>query len=60
MAADTAGWGQADYDRDAEFIKKSEMAKGADWILVNGDSSLPRAESLNPMFGDAMFPAEEE
>ena len=56
---DTADWQQADYDREAEFIKKSGIVEGAGWILVNGNSSLPQAESLNPMFGDAMFSAEE-
>ena len=56
---DTAGWKQADYDREAEFIKKSGIVEGAGWILVNGNSSLPQAESLNPIFGGAMFSEEE-
>ena len=57
---DVAGWKQAAYDKEADFIEKSGMTAGADWILMNGNSSLPRAESLNPKFGDAMFSAGEE
>ena len=57
---DVAGWKQAAYDKEADFIEKSGMTAGADLILMNGNSSLPRAESLNPKFGDAMFSAGEE
>ena len=52
---DTADWKPKDYERDREFIEKEGLADGADWILTNGDSALERAESLNPLFGDAMF-----
>ena len=52
---DTAGWEAGDYERDRAFIEKEGLADGADWILTNGASSLKGADSLNPLFGAAMF-----
>ena len=57
---DTAGWEPADYDRDKDFIEKEGLMKGAERILINGDSAIKRAESLNPIFGAAMFSGTEE
>ena len=53
---DIANWQEQDYGRDCEFIKKHELTKGAERILLNGSTTLQRAESLNPLFGNAMFP----
>ena len=52
---DTADWEAGDYERDRAFIEKEGLADGADWILTNGASSLKGADSLNPLFGAAMF-----
>ena len=53
---DIADWQEKDYGRDCEFIKKHELTKGAERILLNGSTTLQHAESLNPLFGNAMFP----
>ena len=55
MLPDKAGWEAGDYERDRAFIEKEGLADGADWILTNGASSLKGADSLNPLFGAAMF-----
>lgn len=56
---DTADWKAKDYDRDREFIKKSDFAAGADKIWLNGDTTLEGGESLNPIFSAAMFATNE-
>ena len=51
----TTGWKRSDFNRDRRFIEGSGLASGADAIYVNGDCCLPRAKSLNPLFGEMMF-----
>ena len=53
---DIADWQEKDYERECEFIKKYELTKGAERVLLNGGTTLQHAESLNPLFGNAMFP----
>ena len=55
---DTKGWTDKDYERDRAFIRGGKFAEGASWVLVNGGSTLKKSGSLNPVFGDKMFPAE--
>ena len=53
---DIADWQETDYGRDCDFIKQNKLTEGADCVLLNGGTTLQHAESLNPLFGNAMFP----
>ena len=52
---ETEGWGQADYERDRQFVAEHKLAEGADEIFVNGDSFIPGARALEPLFKARMF-----
>ncbi|WP_338835625.1 site-specific DNA-methyltransferase [Neomoorella thermoacetica] len=52
---DTEGWGQEDYERDKDFVADLKLTEGADEIFVNGDSFIPRAKALDPLFKSRMF-----
>ena len=51
----TEGWTEEDFARDRDFVKAQEMAKDTDTVYVNGDSCIPRAKSIEPMFKARMF-----
>lgn len=57
---ETVGWQPEDYNHEKDFIEKERLTEGTDRILINGDSSIKQAESLNPIFGAAMFSGTEE
>ncbi|GIV83661.1 MAG: hypothetical protein KatS3mg052_0668 [Candidatus Roseilinea sp.] len=44
-----------DYRRDAAFVAEQKLAEGADEIWVNGDSLIPGACSLDPIFKERLF-----
>ena len=52
---DTEGWGEAEYAQDREFVVEQTMVEGADEVFVNGDSTIPGASSLDPVFKARMF-----
>ncbi len=52
---ETQGWTAEDYQRDAAFVAEHKLAQGADEIYVNGDSRIPSAHSLDPIFKERMF-----
>jgi adenine-specific DNA-methyltransferase len=52
---DTKGWTQADLERDKQFILKHKLTEGADEIFVNGDSFVPGAKALDPVFKRLML-----
>ncbi|MFN4074100.1 MAG: hypothetical protein ACK4G4_11910, partial [Thermus sp.] len=52
---DTKGWTDEDYKRDSDFVTKNGLTEGVDLILVNSDSIIPNAESLDPIFKERMF-----
>jgi adenine-specific DNA-methyltransferase len=52
---DITGWGVADYEREAAFVAQQNLIAGADEIYVNGDSRIPGARSLDPIFKERMF-----
>jgi len=52
---DTAQWEQKDYERDKLFVAGLKLAEGADEVFVNGDSLIPRAQSLDGVFKRRMF-----
>ena len=53
---ETADWTQADFERDRDFVKDNGIADGADEVYVNGDSCIPNAKGLEPLFKARMFP----
>lgn len=48
-------WTLDDYERDRKFVTEHSLADGADEIFVNGDSLIPGARSLDPLFKERMF-----
>jgi len=52
---DITGWGVEDYEREAAFAAQQKLTAGADEIYVNGDSRIPGARSLDPIFKERMF-----
>ena len=57
---DTDGWAKEDYERDRDFVASTGLAKGADVVYVNGDSLIPGAQALEPVFKARMFAPVEE
>lgn len=52
---DIKNWKKKDFDQEKEFIKKEKLTEEADEIFVNGDSLIPDAKSLDPVFKSRMF-----
>ena len=52
---ETAGWSEDDFERDRAFVAEQEMAAGADAVYVNGDSAIPDANAIEPLFKARMF-----
>ena len=52
---ETEGWQKEDLIRDREFVTERELTAGADAVFVNGDSFIPDAKALEPVFKARMF-----
>jgi adenine-specific DNA-methyltransferase len=52
---ETEGWQKADLDRDKKFVAQHKLTDGADEVFVNGDSFIPNAKALEPVFKARMF-----
>ena len=52
---ETAGWTEDDFDRDRAFVAERELAAGADVVYVNGDSAIPDARAIEPLFKARIF-----
>ena len=52
---ETEGWTQEDFRRDERFVEESGLAGGADTVYVNGDSVIPGARAVEPIFKARMF-----
>lgn len=52
---DIAGWGEADFAAERDWIAKQAPFGDAAVIYVNGDSAIPGAQSLDPVFHARMF-----
>ena len=52
---DTEGWGEEDFALDADFVRESGIAAGADEVFVNGDSFIPEARPLEGVFKQRML-----
>lgn len=48
-------WQKAGLERDKEFVTERELTKKAEEIFVNGDSFIPNAKVLEPVFKSRMF-----
>lgn len=54
---ETEGWGKKDFERDKRFVAEQKLTEGADEVFVNGDSFIPNAKALEPLFKSRMFSA---
>lgn len=52
---ETEGWQKADLERDKKFVADWKLTEGADEVFVNGDSFIPNAKALEPVFKARMF-----
>lgn len=52
---DTEGWQKSELERDKKFVAEQKLTEGADEVFVNGDSFIPNAKALEPMFKARMF-----
>jgi len=52
---DTKGWTKEDLERDKKFVAEQNLADAAEEIFVNGDSFVPHAKALDPVFKHRMF-----
>ena len=52
---ETEGWSQEDFARDREFVKEKKLDGVADTVYVNGDSVIPGAKAIEPLFKARMF-----
>jgi adenine-specific DNA-methyltransferase len=52
---ETEGWKKADFERDKKFVAAQKLTEGADEVFVNGDSFIPNAKALEPVFKARMF-----
>ncbi|MBP7764596.1 MAG: site-specific DNA-methyltransferase [Syntrophaceae bacterium] len=52
---ETEGWKKEDYARDKAFVAAQQLTEGVDDVYVNGDSYIPGAWALEPLFKARMF-----
>lgn len=50
-----SNWRKQDWERDKKFVEKSHFIGNADKVFVNGDSLIPGAVALDPLFKAQMF-----
>ena len=51
----TEGWTEDDFAKDREFVARHNLPGDADTVYVNGDSAIPGAKAVEPMFKARMF-----
>ena len=51
----TRGWGKKEFQADRDFVAKHKITEGAEDVLVNTDSYIEGARSLDPIFKCRMF-----
>ena len=52
---ETEGWQKSDLVRDKKFVAEQKLTEGTDEVFVNGDSFIPNAKALEPVFKARMF-----
>ena len=51
----TDGWTEEDFAQDRDFVAKRGLSGDAHTVYVNGDSAIPGAKPIEPMFKARMF-----
>jgi adenine-specific DNA-methyltransferase len=51
----TRGWKKEQFEADRDFVAKHKLTEGAEDVLVNTDSFIQGARSLDPVFKRRMF-----
>lgn len=54
---ETKGWREDDFAKDRDFVVKHILAEDAETIYVNGDSAIPNAKPIEPIFKARMLPS---
>jgi len=57
---ETKDWGKKDLEQDKKFVADNKLTAGADEVFVNGDSFIPKAKALDPVFKRRMFAGQVE
>ena len=52
---ETKEWTEEDFARDRDFVAEHNLGGDADTVYVNGDSVIPGAKPVEPMFKARMF-----
>ena len=52
---ETEGWTDEDFARDRKFVGEKVLDGGADTVYVNGNSVIPGAKAIEPLFKARMF-----
>ena len=52
---ETEGWTDDDFARDRDFVAQHNLTSDTDTVYVNGDSAIPNAKPIEPMFKARMF-----
>jgi len=52
---ETEKWKKKDFEQDKKFVLEKKLTDGADEVFVNGDSFIPNAKALEPLFKSRMF-----
>ena len=52
---ETEGWTDEDFARDRKFVGEQVLDGGADTVYVNGNSVIPGAKAIEPLFKARMF-----
>lgn len=52
---ETEGWTEDDFAKDRDFLARHGLTGGVDTVYVNGDSAIPDAKPIEPMFKARMF-----
>ena len=52
---ETEGWTETGFARDRDFVAEHNLSRDADIVYVNGDSCIPGAKPIEPMFKARMF-----
>ena len=52
---ETEGWTDEDFARDRKFVGEQGLRDGVDTLYVNGNSVIPGAKAIEPLFKARMF-----
>ena len=52
---ETDSWTEKDFAQDRDFVTEHNLSGAADAVYVNGDSAIPGAKPIEPMFKARMF-----